>query len=494
MFPSASGLVPEGAEVRAYADWKSGGKLVKLAATGDATMRSLSLRARLTVLLGALLFLCLIANIAFIAWNAGPRVRAESESDARLSRELIETALASLQETPDPRPPLRRLLSDLQTLRHVRIFVTANEAEAQSMPIVTYADPNGPPLWFVRLFEPQPSLTIVPATIRGRNFGDIVIAADPTNEVAEIWAEIGSIVMTAFTFVVCLFVVIILLVGRALKPLTDVGHAITCLAAGDTGVKLVPRGPPEFIDISEKLNGLALNLGRVNAENTRLVQQMMKVQEEERAQIARDLHDEMGPHLFCIRANVSALGESETIPSKAAQTVVAIGEQAEAIQTLLRRLLQRLRPAGLGELGLGEALRTLVGSWRAAHPEIEISLEASDDFACIDENVSLAIYRVVQEGLTNVFRHAGASNARVRVEWIGPDSETETKTGLRVRVEDDGVGVPERFERGLGLTGMYERVRACGGYLSITPRPGRGTRIEAILPLAPADAPVLESA
>lgn len=455
-------------------------------------MRSLSLRARLNILLGALLCICLLANIAFIAWQAGPRVRAESESDARLSRALIETALASLQETPDPGPPLRHLLASLHSLRHVRIFVAANEADALSMPIVTYANPNGPPLWFLRLFE-QPGLTIVPATIRGRNFGDIVIAADPSDEVAEIWGEVVSIVMTAFSFFVCLFLVILLLVGRALRPLTDVGQAITRLASGDTGIKVVPRGPPEFVDISEKLNGLAVNLAKVNAENTRLVHQIMKVQEEERAQIARDLHDEMGPHLFSIRANVSAL--CERLPGDVSKILIAIGEQAESIQTLLRRLLQRLRPAGLDELGLSEALRTLVGSWRAAHPEIDVSLETADDFATIDENISLAVYRVVQEGLTNVFRHAGASHANVSLDWVihDPESSEETKRGLRVRVEDDGIGIPERFERGLGLTGMHERVRACGGHLGITPGAGGGTRIEAVFPLAQADQLILES-
>jgi two-component system, NarL family, sensor histidine kinase UhpB len=451
-------------------------------------MRSLSLRARLNLLLGALLFLSLLANIAFIAWNAGPRVLSESESDARLSRELIETALASLQETPDPGPPLRRLLMDLQNLRHVRIFVAANEAEAQSMPIVTYLNPNGPPLWFVQLFQPRPSLTIVPATIQGRNFGDVVIAANPTAEVAEIWAEVCSIVLTTFIFAVCVLVVILLLVGRALKPLTDVGHAITRLAAGDTSVSLVPRGPPEFIDISEKLNGLAVNLATVNAENTRLVQQIMKVQEEERAQISRDLHDEMGPHLFCIRANVSALCEKMPDPSQITQTVVAIGEQAEAIQTLLRRLLQRLRPAGLGELGLAEALRALVGSWRSAHPEIQISLSTSDDFTSVDENIGLAIYRVVQEGLTNVFRHAGATKANVSVDYVAMRDPALANgaaiEALRARVEDNGVGMPEKFEKGLGLTGMSERVRACGGRLNIVPRAGKGTLIEAVLPLS----------
>jgi two-component system, NarL family, sensor histidine kinase UhpB len=337
-------------------------------------------------------------------------------------------------------------------------------------------------------------LTIVPASIHGRNFGDVVIAADPSDEVAEIWAEVCSIVITAVIFAVCLLVVILLLVGRALRPLTDVGNAITRLASGDTGIKLVPSGPPEFIDISEKLNGLAVNLATVNAENIRLVQQLMKVQEEERAQIARDLHDEMGPHLFCIRANVSAVCEKMPDPSEVARTVVSIGEQAEAIQTLLRRLLQRLRPAGLGELGLAEALRALVASWRAAHPEIQISLEASDDFTSVDENISLAIYRVVQESLTNVFRHAGATKASVSVDYVtcDPGLGSGTANGLRARVEDNGIGVPARLEKGLGLTGMNERVRACGGRLSITPRAGRGTLIEAVLPLA--REPVMESA
>ena len=131
-----------------------------------------------------------------------------------------------------------------------------------------------------QLFEPRPSLTIVPASIHGRNFGDVVIAADPTDEVAEIWAEVCSIVLTACIFAACVLAVILLLVGRALKPLTDVGDAITRLAGGDTGIKLVPRGPPEFIDISEKLNGLAVNLATVNAENTASSNRLMKVQEE----------------------------------------------------------------------------------------------------------------------------------------------------------------------------------------------------------------------
>lgn len=449
-------------------------------------MRRLSLRWRLNLLLSALLFLSLLVNFALIGWNAGPRVAAESESDETLARELVETALASLQETPDPEPPLRSLLAQLQNLRHVRITVTTDDAQARKLPLASYAgQADGVPGWFVSLFQQRPSVTIVPATIHGRNYGNIVIAANPTGEVAEIWTEVWSIAATTLAFGICLFVLILILVGRAIAPIADVGRAITRLARGDTDIKLVPRGPPEFVDIGAKINGLAANLAKVSAENHRLMHQMMRLQDEERGQIARDLHDEMGPPLFCIRANVSALSEGAPAPAVIRQNVAAIGEQAEAIQTLLRRLLQRLRPPGLDELGLAEALRTLVGSWRAAHPELEISLALTDDFDLVGEAVELAAYRVVQESLTNIFRHARASKARVSVDYVPLDGENAAEA-LRVVVEDDGIGIRDTATRGLGLTGMNERVQGCGGKLEVTPLAGRGTRVEAIFPLTPA--------
>ena len=454
-------------------------------------MRRLSLRWRLNLLLGALLFLSLLVNFALISWNAGPRVAAESESDETLARELVETALASLQETPDPEPPLRRLLAQLQNLRHVRIMVAADAAQAQTLPFASYASQvGGAPGWFVRLLEPRPSVTIVPATIHGRNYGDIVIAANPTGEVAEIWTEVCSIAATTLAFGICLFVLILILVGRAIAPIADVGRAITRLARGDTDVKIVPRGPPEFVDIGAKINGLAVDLAKVSAENHRLMHQMMRLQDEERGQIARDLHDEMGPPLFCIRANVSALSEGAPGPAVVRQNVAAIGEQAEAIQTLLRRLLQRLRPPGLDELGLAEALRTLVGSWRAAHPELEISLAVTDDLGLVGETVELAAYRVVQESLTNIFRHARARKARVSVDYLPLAGQSATEA-LRVIVEDDGIGIGTTAIRGLGLTGMNERVQSCGGKLNVAALAGRGTRVEAVFPLTPASDLVL---
>lgn len=448
-------------------------------------IRRLSLRWRLNLLLGAMLVLSLLVNFALIGWNAGPRVAAESESDETLARELVETVLASLQQTADPEPLLQGLLVQLQNLRHVRIMVAPDRAQAQALMQTAYSSSLGTaPRWFIHLFAQRPNATIVPATIHGRNYGDIVIAANPTGEVAEIWTEMCSVAATTVAFGVCLFILILMLVGRAIAPIADVGTAITRLARGDTRVRLVPSGPPEFVDIGTKINGLAANLAKMSAENHHLMHQMMRVQDEERGQIARDLHDEMGPPLFCIRANVSALSQGAPSPGLVRQNVSAIGEQAEAIQTLLRRLLQRLRPPGLDELGLAEALRTLVGSWRAAHPDIEISLDVSDNFGPVGDAVELAAYRVVQEGLTNIFRHAHATRAEVSVEFVPLEGVNGAAEALRVLVEDNGIGIGETTARGLGLTGMNERVQACGGWLSIAPRANGGTRVEAVFPLS----------
>ncbi len=223
----------------------------------------------LEFLLGALLFLSLLVNFALLSWNAGPRVQAESESDQTLARELVETALASLQETPDPEPPLRSLLAQLQNLRHVRITVTGQAAQEKTLSVASVRSPAAAaPAWFVRLFQPRPSVTVVPATIHDRNYGDIVIAANPTGEVAEIWTEFCTIAATTLAFGICLFVLILILVGRAIAPIADVGNAITKLARGDTDIKLVPRGPPEFVDIGAKINGLAADLAKINAEKS----------------------------------------------------------------------------------------------------------------------------------------------------------------------------------------------------------------------------------
>jgi two-component system sensor histidine kinase UhpB len=155
----------------------------------------------------------------------------------------------------------------------------------------------------------------------------------------------------------------------------------------------------------------------------------------------------------------------------------AMLEQVNALQQSNRRVLARLRPAGLSELGLREALAALARLWREAHPGVAVEIALSPTLDIADEAVELTVYRVVQEALTNVFRHAGASRVVVS---IAPLRQAGGAAAL-VRVEDNGAGLPSDHRLGLGLTGMRERVLALGGSMTVNST-AQGVTVEAVVP------------
>ena len=145
-----------------------------------------------------------------------------------------------------------------------------------------------------------------------------------------------------------------------------------------------------------------------------------------------------------------------------------------------------MRPSALDHLGLGETLRGTVASWRERHPELDCDLHLSGDLDSLDEPVNITIYRVVQECLTNVVRHAQASRADVTVSR---EATGETGEAVVVTVDDNGRGFTQQQESDasrFGLIGMRERVQALGGSLEVSGDQGRGVRVRAVIPLSKA--------
>jgi PAS domain S-box-containing protein len=215
-------------------------------------------------------------------------------------------------------------------------------------------------------------------------------------------------------------------------------------------------------------------------ENTRLVRRLIALQERERADLARELHDELSQHLTAIRAFAGALQRSDRCdPEAIRRSAVAIDGSAHAIYEVSHRLMEGLHPSVLDAAGIAEALASLIDSWGQQHPEIEWQASLPSNLVCEGKQLRVTLYRVVQECLSNIARHAAAHRVRL---ILGNRWSAEGEL-LRLVVRDDGVGMEmDAAHAGFGLLGMRERVLALGGTLQVSSRKGSGTRIRVIVP------------
>jgi two-component system sensor histidine kinase UhpB len=459
---------------------------------GNAMWNQLSLRARINLLLACVLVLGLVVNIARLALEAGPRVNAEDDSVLRLARELVLGVVAGLDKTADADARLDRIVTDLSRLRHISIIRQDGRGAITNK--AASADDNGAagsPAWFGRLVHPNRTSVSIPVAVNGTP-QSLVITSHPDDEMREIWDGIVTQLEVGIVIAVALFVVVSMVIGRALAPLEALSRAMTEIESGHYGARVAPGGAPELAAICTRLNHLAGVLETALEDRRRLAERMVSLQDRERKQIAHELHDEFGPTLFALRAHASALTRLfDGGPDAAAlRHGAAILQQVDALQQFNRRILERLRPVGLAEFGLRDALGALLRMWQEAHPDMRIAMTISDALGDTGEIVDLTIYRVVQEALTNVFRHAQASATDILIE---PVKRAPASDGVVVRVRDNGRGLGSGNRLGLGLTGMRERVSALGGTLTVVSDTA-GVTVHAVIPQGTPGRPALADA
>ena len=213
-------------------------------------------------------------------------------------------------------------------------------------------------------------------------------------------------------------------------------------------------------------------------ENRRLSRSHVEMQEGERKSLARELHDELGQHLNAIKIDAVAIrdGGDHLAPEvmRAAGSIIGIVDHVHGV---IRDIMRRLRPPGLDELGLQAAIEHCADGWRARFPQIEVSISFEGDFDTLGEALNITLYRLAQEGFTNVTRHALAQHVVLRLSRDG--------AMVTLSLQDDGVGARlSRGSAGLGLVGMRERVESLSGEMTITTAPGEGFGIVARFPSA----------
>jgi two-component system, NarL family, sensor histidine kinase UhpB len=446
--------------------------------------RKVSLRHRLNLLFAALLLAWLVVDVARMLADAGPRVREDTESLTRLMSKFVKTAIANVQDSPVPTRDLAALVANLTNLRRMRVELVSDSDPAVASAFVAVTDAKAP-AWFRAIANAPISVVAIPIVLRQHRFGSVLIVADPSDEIDEVWAAAEKETAAGGALALAVLFASSLFVRRALRPLALAGAALARLQSGDYSARVEPTGSPEFVETCLKINSLAGSLSALRATNEELIERLLDVQDAERKAIAHELHDEIGPHLFALRAKAAVLASSLEKEGRGDATAVAISirDQVEALQGHNRRILAHLRPVALEELGLIEALRALVEQWREDEPNVELAFSADARVAELGERANLMTYRFVQEALTNAFRHSHARRIEVTLAYDEPRSTGSVRdpalAGLSIRISDDGRGIAPDTAPGMGLLGMRERVRALGGAVAVGNGPNGGAVLEA---------------
>jgi signal transduction histidine kinase len=237
------------------------------------------------------------------------------------------------------------------------------------------------------------------------------------------------------------------------------------------------RAEGALLEANQHLNHLVEHR---TAELTELSQHLIRVSEEEKAKIARELHDTFGSNLTAINMDLNWI--QRRIPEDARELRERLQRVlqmlAETVE-LKHEVIEGLRPSHLDNLGLSFAIRSHCREF-SRRTGLPCDVEVDEDFDDLDPSWSIALYRIVQETLTNILKHAQASRVRITLK--------REPSGMRLRIIDDGVGLSEGATakpKSHGIVGMRERMRQVGGRFTIAPGPGgKGTLVEAFIPSA----------
>ncbi len=437
----------------------------------------MSLRNRLLFAIFLTLLLSLAAGSAFTYWHAVKKIETEMQAAIDVGGRIARNAVDDAEETVEPSRRLQLLIANFDGDRHLRAFhILDGKVVQASKPA---APERAAPAWFFDLLAAPPKVQQVALPPAFDRYGSIVLETDADNEVAELWGDIGLTlsVLTIFCALVLAFVYWTL--SSAIRPLQDLTAAFARVGERDYRERVPERGPLELVSLYQGFNRMVEHLARAEAQNKRLQEQLATVQDEERADLARDLHDEIGPLLFAADVDAVAIeGLAERgLHAQIPERVGIIREAIGRMQRHVRDILGRLRPAVLLDVGLAHAIDNLAAFWRAHRPGLNFRLDVAEE--SFGELLDATVYRIVQESLSNAVRHGNPGTIEISVTAEGDHS-------IAIRVVDDGGGLKtESRNAGFGIIGMQERVATLGGDFEVKTRPGgSGVIVTARLPRA----------
>lgn len=435
----------------------------------------MDLRFRLLTTLSAGLAALLVAGALVVVSSLRDDVRDELEASARLIALVLQASQAASLGSDAAHRAVDSLLQQ-GGLRHVQVEWVRSNPEQPVLQSATSPPPAS--AWALRLARPQDwdfpeyRMPVGPDEY-------LLIRMDPRSEVDEVLED------AVWMLVVFLFFAGLSLASawwaadRALRPVRVLEEGLDRIARGELDQALPPMVLREYQRVAQAINQLAQSLSQSQDGERRLGQRLMVMQESEREDLARELHDEFGQGLAAMGAAAAFVERhaESARPDALVECARDIRQASSRMAYQVRCRLRQLRPHGLEHMNLREAITELVYGSRLKAEGVVIETRLPDALPQLPAEAGLALYRTVQEALTNVLRHAQA--ARVQLE-ISLQSQ-----GLQMTLDDDGQGRAEGVLRGAraGVMGMRERAALAGGRFELAPAPLGGVRVFLWLPL-----------
>lgn len=444
----------------------------------------MSLSLRLNVVAVLFFIIVLVFGVQSILKTSVHYIQQQQKTSLELARQVIEAKI-SLLETypvievrPEKLPGLFKVdaISDseyliIELFDHNGERIANNEQTKAQQPAIQN---NYLYSFLADLFEPveQIERTLV---VRDQRLATVVLRPDRPAELTDVWSDAVEKLIPIVVVMLIIWLFTILFTTVVLKPVLEFIRSVQHQKTHDNAVGFSRLR--ELFGLSKQLKGIDQQFKSSTDKVDHLNRRLLHLQEEERRRISAELHDELGQHLTAIRFESAAISSARNL-DETKQSAEAIDDIGREMRDVIRSMLIRLRPPELSQLGLLGALKEMVGEWQFRNPETNLYFDCKTDIEHLDIEIQHNIYRIIQEALTNISKHAGggALNIQLRIE--------RGEQGILFVINDDGNGVDLTVpSNGHGIKGMRERVETFAGQFFLRSEVGKGTQLHVVVPV-----------
>jgi len=429
----------------------------------------MSLKSQLLIYINSLLLIATLIGLMTIMMVTQKNVREEVLSTMSLAEFAIEQGV---KKNPDfylfQRNNNELGISQLSGIRHLKIqFFDLNDIlleETLNMP----DEIKPPPAWFITVIESLSDklfFSKINIEQRGELTGYVLIKPEPIFEYAEIWQQIKVGLWIIVSFLVLINFVVLLLFSHMIKPINKIIEGFEKLEAGNFKSKIRKSNILELDIIGKKFNSMIDKLRQSNNKIHKLSQNLIDVQEQEKSELARDLHDELGQSLTALQAEAASISKTTKKKSRD-EAIFNVIKLSKNMMLSTREIIKKLNLGLIEDLGFESALIELFENWKRRFKGVKFEYFIDEKaIKKIKKKKTAHLYRIFQEALTNIAKHSSPKKIHISIKYIDNSDKT------RVLISNDGVNNDSSNKEGLGLIGIAERVDQIQGTLEISKKP-----------------------